>query len=141
MINKGLKKLVSLIANTSPRMYATVLNATEEYIEYTNGYYLIRIPNTGNLKGRYSKKEMKKELIVEGSAQGSIITYPDTDRVIFENTKPIFCCNGNMLKDMLAVVSADSKDNLVYFEIDDNGGIKIKCKDNLAILASVKSEK
>lgn len=134
-------KAIAKCPNKNDRsFYGTVVHVTDEYIEYTNGFSLIRVKKDIDLaSGCYTKDEMKKELIVPGSAKASEMKYPNTDAVIPQNTKHVMTVGGNFLAHVLDVICADSKKKAVEISIE-GGQMKITCEGNMGIVLEIKKD-
>lgn len=139
---KILKKLKTLIPTVCVRNYGTIINVTEHYIEYSNGFSLLRLQNKIGLKaGQYIKEELNKYLVADVQEPKERIKYPNTDAVIpnTENYQEI-CLNGKILADLCNVLVADSEDKVlkirfgsekepVTLEIDGHLGILVPIKE------------
>lgn len=138
---KAIKKIAKLPTNNGMRPFETVVHVTENHIEYTNGYSLIRVKKDINLaSGCYTKDEMKKELVVPGSAKATEAKYyPNTDAVIPQNTKHVMLVNGTLLKEVLDVICADSRKSNVEISIE-GGQMVIKCEGNMGVVMQVKTD-
>ena len=135
---KAIKNLAKLPSNNGLRNYSEVVHVTDEYMEYTDGFSLIRVKKEIDLaSGCYTKDEMKKELVVPGSAQPKDMTYPDTDRIMPQNTEHVMTVNGKILRNILDVICSDSKKKLVNISIE-GGQMKITCEGNVGLALEIK---
>lgn len=142
-LTKSMQKLITKVPINCLRGYGAVVHVTENMFEYCDGFHIIRLKNIshGMTPGCYSKEEIKREVVVKGAAKPSNIKYPDTDRVVPNDTHKILSVNGKLLADALNIICADSKNKMVRLETNKSGFMKLICDDNMALLIEVKENK
>jgi len=139
---KAIRKIAKMPTKNNHRIYSSVVNVTDDYIEYTDGSYLIRVKkNDFDLaSGCYSKDEMAKELMVPGSAKAKYIHYPNTESIIPQDTEHVIVVNGHYLENILKVICSDSKTKAVEISIK-NDVLIVTCEGNTGIAAGMKEDR
>jgi len=142
-MTRAMQKLIIKVPSQCVRGYGAVVNVTENMFEYCDGFHIIRLGNInhGITPGCYSKEQLKREQVVKGAAKASDLKYPDTDRVVPNDTHKILSVNGKLLADALNIICADSKNKMVRLETNKDGVMKLFCDDNMALLIEVKETK
>ena len=125
----------------SVRHYATVINCTEKHIDYTIGFYLIRLKNNTDLQGQLTKDELNK-YIVAGACEPREGPYPNIDAVVPDTTDCMSIeFNGKFMADILKVITAESKEARVTLYIKDSDhSIVLTCDEHQGVLVPLRSK-
>jgi len=134
-----LKKLKALMPALHARNYAALINVTEEYIDYTDGFSLIRLKNRTKLLGQYTKDQLNKFLVADVNEPNKPNDYPKIDAVIPDDTAYHSVeLNGKILADLLGVLTRESKDKIVELRFKDNHSVvTIRIDGHLALLVPI----
>lgn len=123
---QAVKRMKTQLPNGMPvRAYAGVINATDDQIEITDGFYWAGVPNHLGLSGQYDKEALTKYLVADVNepltGRGD---YPDTSRIMpgVADATPLLV-NADSLRKILDVMTADSVTKTVTIHIpSDNLG-------------------
>ena len=141
---KQLKALKTVIESNSPRHYGSMVQAKNNQLTYTNGFYLVRIPDSDMQDGCYTKDMIDAHIKLSQEISPLPDTYPDCDRVIPKDLSGEITVNLELLERICKILKHDSKHKLgrLQFDIDDlDSPLKIVTENgSLGVLVPMKAD-
>ena len=140
-----LKKLKSIVPTDSPRNYGSVVRVTEEFLEYTDGFSLIRLVNTSKVPvGLYTKETLNQYIVAQVEPKVSLVKYPNTEAVVPKSDViHTIRLDGVILEKCLKVLNAGgdkTKALCIEFRGEHDPIVFTNSGDDFALLVPIRKE-